>query len=148
MGYKFWLHIIVCFKVRSLNLCSFNSFLCIETKINHRAYQKKCFPTSINPLKHGGGALYAPPSLFLCLLLKISWDNPYLKILDLANLFVADVPMKKKKKIGPPPPQSTFKYRSKNRPWGRGLTYSPTLIKQGQTVHKLILGLKKIHLYK
>ena len=25
-----------------------------------------------NPLKHGGGALYAPPSLFLCLLLKIS----------------------------------------------------------------------------
>ena len=38
---------------------------------------------------------YAPPSIFLCLLLKVSWDNPYLKILDLANLFVADVPMKK-----------------------------------------------------
>ena len=70
----------------------------------------------------GGGALYAPPSLFLCLLLKISWDNPYLKTLDLANLFVADVPMKKKiKKFGPPPPQSTLKYWAKIRPCQRGL---------------------------
>ena len=36
------------------------------------------------------------PSLpFLCLLLKISWGNPYLKILDPPNLYVADVHMKK-----------------------------------------------------
>ena len=44
----------------------------------------------------GGGALYAPPSLAFCLLLKISWGKQYLKIIDLANLFVADVPMKMK----------------------------------------------------
>ena len=31
---------------------------------------------------------------------------------------------KNKSKYGPPPPQSTVKYRSKNRPWTRGLTYS------------------------
>ena len=41
----------------------------------------------------GGGALYAPPSIAFCLLLKISWGNQYLQILDLANLFVADAPM-------------------------------------------------------
>ena len=48
----------------------------------------------LTPLSMGGGALYVPPSLFLGLLLKISLDNPYLKILDLANLFAADVPIK------------------------------------------------------
>ena len=50
------------------------------------------------PLKHGGRewALYAPPSLTFCLLLKVSGGKPYLKILDLANLFVVDAPMKKK----------------------------------------------------
>ena len=35
----------------------------------------------------GGGALYAPPSLFLCLLPKISLGNPYLEMLDLTKLF-------------------------------------------------------------
>ena len=34
--------------------------------------------------------------LVFCLLLKISLDNPYLNILDLSKLFVADTPMKKK----------------------------------------------------
>ena len=46
----------------------------------------------INPLIHwGGGALYAippPPPLVFCSLFKISLGNPYLKILDLAKLFV------------------------------------------------------------
>ena len=41
-----------------------------------------------NPLIHGG--------ISFCLLLKIIMRNPYLKILHLANLFVADAPMKKK----------------------------------------------------
>ena len=36
---------------------------------------------------------YAPPSLVFFYLLKISWGNPHLKILDLANLFVADAPI-------------------------------------------------------
>ena len=44
----------------------------------------------------GGGALYAPPPLAFCILLKIIVRHPYLKILDLANLFVADAPKKKK----------------------------------------------------
>ena len=54
---------------------------------------------SLNPLKHeGGGALYVPPPpLFFCLLLKISWGNLYLEILDLASLFVADAPIYKEK---------------------------------------------------
>ena len=58
-----------------------------------------------NPLTHWGGgglALYAPPSLFLCLLLKMSGGNPSLKIIDLA--FVTDVPMKNtSKKMFPLP---------------------------------------------
>ena len=40
----------------------------------------------INPATH---------ALVFCPLLKISLVNPYLKILDLAKLFVADVPIKK-----------------------------------------------------
>ena len=45
-----------------------------------------------------------------------------MKILDLANLFVADAPMKKKSKnLVLPPSQSTLKYGSENRPWVRGL---------------------------
>ena len=46
----------------------------------------------IKPFAHGGGAL------------KISLGNPYLKILDLAKLFIADAPMKKnsKKLVLPP----------------------------------------------
>ena len=48
---------------------------------------------TINPLSHGGGgALYAPPVVF-CPLLKKSPGNPYLKILDLSQLLVADTPM-------------------------------------------------------
>ena len=55
---------------------------------------------SIYDSKHGGGgALYTPSSLAFCLLLKISWGNPQLKILDLANLFDADAPKKKNLKI-------------------------------------------------
>ena len=45
-----------------------------------------------NPLSLGGGAV-RPPAFF-CPLLKISLRNPYLKILDLAKLFVSDAPMK------------------------------------------------------
>ena len=44
----------------------------------------------------GGGALCASP-VVVCPLLKISLDNPYLNILDLANLFVAYVSIKKGK---------------------------------------------------
>ena len=55
-----------------------------------------------------GGALYAPPTLVLCLLLKLSWDNPYLKILDLANIFVADVPIKKNQHIWSPSPSEHY----------------------------------------
>ena len=54
------------------------------------------------PLKPWGGGrctVYAPPSFSFCLLLKIIMRHPYLKILDLANLFVADAPMKKIKKF-------------------------------------------------
>ena len=47
-----------------------------------------------SPLKPWGGALYAP-SLSFCLLLKIIMRHPYLKILDLAKLFVADALMRK-----------------------------------------------------
>ena len=63
----------------------------------------------INPLNHGGGPLYAPSSLAFCRLLKIFFRHPYLKILDLADLFVLT------------PSQSTLKYGSENRPWVRGL---------------------------
>ena len=65
-----------------------------------------------------GGAF---PSQAFCLLIKIYWGNPYLKILDLANLFVADSPMKKINKFSFTPSQSTLKNRSKNRPCLRGL---------------------------
>ena len=46
-----------------------------------------------SPITNGGG-LYAPLYLgFFCHSLKISFGNPYLKILDLAKLFVADANM-------------------------------------------------------
>ena len=65
----------------------------------------------------GGGALYAPPSLAFCLLLKIILRHPYLKILDLANLFVADAPIKTKiQKFSFTTSQSLLKNRSNNRP--------------------------------
>ena len=45
----------------------------------------------------GGGALYAPAPLpSFCPLLKTSLFNPYLKILDPAQLFVADHPKTKR----------------------------------------------------
>ena len=44
----------------------------------------------------GGGALYAPPVVF-CPFLKKSSGNPYLKILDISQLCIADAPMKTKK---------------------------------------------------
>ena len=69
-----------------------------------------------SPLKHG-----PPPSIYFCLLLKFIIRHSYLKILDLANPFVADAPMKKKSRnLVLPPSQSTLKYGSENRPWPRG----------------------------
>ena len=49
------------------------------------------------PLKPcvGVGGAVRPSPLAFCLLLKIILRHPYLKILDLANLCVADAPMKK-----------------------------------------------------
>ena len=49
----------------------------------------------------GGGGAVGPPGEFLPLLKKL---NPYLKIIDCSQLFIADAPMKKiklKKKIFP-----------------------------------------------
>ena len=77
---------------------------------------RKC----LNPLTNWGEGAVRPSLLFLCLLLKIWWDNPYLKIIRPSNLFVADVTMKKN---GLPPIQSTFIYRFKIRPWARGLNW-------------------------
>ena len=59
--------------------------------------------------------MYGRPFLAFFLLLKIILTHPYLKILDLANLFVADAPMKKKSRnLVLPFSQSTFKYGSEN----------------------------------
>ena len=56
-----------------------------------------------------------PPSLSFFLLLKIIMMHPYLKILDLANLFVADADMKKKSRnLVIHPSQGTLKYGSEN----------------------------------
>ena len=52
-----------------------------------------------------------PPALFFCPLLKISC--PYLKILDLAKLFVAGAPIRKKNSFTPS--QITLKYGYKNK---------------------------------
>ena len=46
----------------------------------------------INPLIHGG---CCTPPVFFCTLLKKSSGNPYLKIIDYSQLFIADAPMKK-----------------------------------------------------
>ena len=65
----------------------------------------------------GGGAVGPPPCLGFCPLLKISFRNPYLKILDLSKLFVADAPMKKNiQNFCFTPSQSNLKYGSENRP--------------------------------
>ena len=69
---------------------------------------------------HGGGDVRrTPPLWFFCPLLKKSSGNPYLKILDFSQLFIADAPMKKKSKnlVLPPrrallghPVQKYFKF--------------------------------------
>ena len=41
-------------------------------------------------------SLFIVQHLFFCPLLKISFGNPFLKILDLKRLFIADGPMKNK----------------------------------------------------
>ena len=46
----------------------------------------------------GGGALYAPPLIFLPFTQNI-FSNPYLKILDPTKLFIADAPIKKNLKL-------------------------------------------------
>ena len=52
---------------------------------------------SFNPIRTGGkGVESPPPPTVFCPLLKIFFSQPYLKILDLANLFVSDALMKKK----------------------------------------------------
>ena len=57
------------------------------------------FKLILNPATHGGGGSCRPlPALVSCPLLKISLVNPYLKILDLAKLFVANAPIKQKYK--------------------------------------------------
>ena len=60
--------------------------------------------------------------MVFCRLLKISLGNPYLKILDLSNLFVADAPMRKKyeKKCSFTLSLSTLKSGSENRLCMRG----------------------------
>ena len=71
--------------------------------------------SKIYPLNQGGGG----GVLF-------TFHSKYLKILDLANLFVADDPMKKKSRnLVLPPSQSTLKYGSENCPWVRGLNKIP-----------------------
>ena len=62
----------------------------------------------------------APPCLDF--LLKISLVNPYLKILDLANLLVANAPIKKIQKNSLPPLRSLY-LGLKNRPWFEGLSF-------------------------
>ena len=65
--------------------------------------QMLSFNHLFNPKMHGGGdALYAPhpPAVVVCHLLKISLGNPYLKILDLLKLFVADALIKKSTNLG------------------------------------------------
>ena len=73
--------------------------------------------TLLTPSPFGMGAVRTSLHCFFLLLLKISWGNPYLKILDLANL--CNAPTKKKKIVLPP--LSTLNYRTKNCPWTRGL---------------------------
>ena len=68
------------------------------------------------------GVILSSQVPIVCLLLKNIMRHSYLKILDLANLFVADAPMKKKSRnLVLPPSQSTLKYWSENRPWVREL---------------------------
>ena len=52
-----------------------------------------------------------PPSLVFCSLLKTSLGNPYMKMLELLRIFVADAPKKENnKKNSFTPSQSTLKY--------------------------------------
>ena len=51
---------------------------------------------ALTPQTMGGGGAVRLHPLSFCPLLKIIMRHPYLKSLDLAKLFVADAPMKKK----------------------------------------------------
>ena len=100
------------------------TFTLITSDILSMIKLQACPYLCLSPLSHWGGAggRCTPPSLPFCLLLKIIMRHPYLKILDLVNLFVADAPMKKKSRnLVLPHSQSTLKYGSENRPWVRGL---------------------------
>ena len=50
----------------------------------------------------GGGGTVLPPPLVFCPLLKKSSGNPYLKIIDFSQLFIADAPEKESKNLGSP----------------------------------------------
>ena len=79
---------------------------------------------TFTPLPMGGrakgGSCSPPPPLpwFLPFTQNI---NPYLKILELAKLSVADAPIKKIQKKMFTPIQIPLKYGSKNRQWFEGL---------------------------
>ena len=62
---------------------------------------------SFNPITHGGRGAVRTPVVF-CPILNKSSGNPYLKILDLSQLFIADAPMKKKSKNLVLPPRRAF----------------------------------------
>ena len=70
-----------------------------------------------NPkMKGGGGTLRSSPHVVFCPLLKISLSNPYLKILDLSKLYIADAHMQKNiEDFRFTLSQSTLKYGSENR---------------------------------
>ena len=76
---------------------------------------------TINPLNHGGGALYAPPSLF-SLYSKLSWGTYTWKFLTLQTFLLRMPLWKRNQKFNfTPLSESTLKYGSENRPWVRGL---------------------------
>ena len=59
--------------------------------------------------------MYAPPPCYdFCTLLKLSLGKPYLKILDLSILFVADAHMKNKEQFSFTSSHSILKYGSEN----------------------------------
>ena len=84
----------------------------------------------------GGGGLYALPPFFFAFYSKYLAGIHTWAFLTLQTFLLRMSPWKKNKNLGPPPPQSTLKYRSKNRPWARGL--SPDL---------RLLGLKGLKIY-
>ena len=50
----------------------------------------------LEAMVRGFNVMRKGPTVVFCPLLKISFGNPYLKILDLQKLFVVDAAMKKK----------------------------------------------------